>query len=86
MLGYHELAYLHPRRFLANKEEVLKNINNQRPFIIVRLVKLTASHDKGKKGLELQILSKIIEKYKKQYQFLISFEGEPNRTLYRISL
>jgi hypothetical protein len=79
--GYHELAYLHPKRFTANKEVVLKNINYHKPFIIIRLVKLTASHDKGKKGLGLQLLNQIIENYKKRYQILISFEGEPNQPL-----
>ena len=60
---------------------VFKNINDHKPFIIVRLVKLTASHDKGKKGLGIQLLNQIIENYKNQYQILISFEGEPNYQL-----
>jgi len=79
--GYHELAYLHPKRFKVNREVVSKNINNHRPFIIIRLVKLTASHDKGKKGLGIQLINKIIENFKQQFQILISFEGEPNTEL-----
>ncbi len=74
--GYHELAYLHPKRFNFNSEIVLKTLNSNRPYIIVRLVKLTASHDKGKKGLGFQFLDKIIENYKDKFQILISFEGE----------
>lgn len=74
--GYHELAYLHPKRFVFDKEIVGKYINNDKPYIIIRLVKLTASHDKGKAGLGLQLLNEIIEKYKNKFQIFISFEGE----------
>lgn len=77
--GYHELAYLHPKKFNFNKDVIFKDSNNQKPFIIIRLVALTASHDKGKKGLGIQLLNQIIENYKNQYQILISFEGKPNQ-------
>ncbi|MBS4034564.1 MAG: DUF354 domain-containing protein [Ignavibacterium sp.] len=74
--GYHELAYLHPNRFSFDNEILKKNLNTDKPYIIVRLVKLTASHDKGKKGLDTQLLDKIIDKYYTKFQILISFEGE----------
>lgn len=76
--GYHELAYLHPKRFNFDYEIIKKHLNNNKPYILVRLVKLTASHDKGKKGLGFQLLDTIIEKYKEQFLILISFEGEIN--------
>lgn len=74
--GYHELAYLHPNRFNFDKKIVIKHLNNIKPYIIVRLVQLTASHDKGKKGLGFQLLDKIIEQYSNKFQLLVSFEGE----------
>ena len=74
--GYHELAYLHPNRFSIDKEVLKKNLKSDKPYIIIRLVKLTASHDKDKKGLGFELLDQIIEKYKDKFQILISFEGE----------
>lgn len=74
--GYHELAYLHPKRFNFDNEIIKKHLINNKPYIIIRLVKLTASHDKGKKGLGFQLLDKIIEQYSNKFQLLVSFEGE----------
>jgi predicted glycosyltransferase len=74
--GYHELAYLHPKRFNLDNEIIKKHLNNYKPYILIRLVKLTASHDKGKRGLGYQLLDKIIEKFKNNFQILISFEGD----------
>jgi len=77
--GYHELAYLHPRRFSYDSSVIQNHISDKKPFIVIRLVKLTASHDKGKRGLGFQLLDQIIERFKEQYQILISFEGEINK-------
>jgi len=74
--GYHELAYLHPKRFNPDNEVVNEKLKPDKPFIIIRLVKLTASHDVGKKGLGLSIILKLIEKYKNDYEFLISMEDK----------
>ena len=57
--GYHELAYLHPNFFEYDKRIVRNCLGGDAPYIIVRLVKLTASHDKGKKGLDYEILENI---------------------------
>jgi predicted glycosyltransferase len=74
--GYHELAYLHPNRFTPDSTIINEKICTSKPFIIVRLVKLTASHDVGKKGLALSIILKMIEKYESSYDFLISMEDK----------
>lgn len=76
--GYHELAYLHPKRFKSNLNLLNKNITSKKPYIIIRLVKLTASHDKGKKGLGYHLLTQIIENYNEKYEILISYEGQPD--------
>lgn len=72
--GYHELAYLHPNRFTPDNNIVNEKLGTNKPFIIIRLVKLTASHDIGKKGLGLSIILKLIKEYEKDYIFLISME------------
>lgn len=71
--GYHELAYLHPKRFHYNFKKISELIG-QKKYLIIRLVKLTASHDSGKKGLGKKILGEIIDKYSSEYKILISFE------------
>jgi predicted glycosyltransferase len=72
--GYHELAYLHPNRFTPDSDMVNEKTGGGMPYIIIRLVKLTASHDVGKKGLGLSIILKLIEKYGNDYRFFISME------------
>lgn len=74
--GYHELAYLHPNRFTRNNDIVNESLKTDKPYIIIRLVKLSASHDIGKKGLGLSIILKLIEKYENEYGFLISMEDK----------
>jgi len=74
--GYHELAYLHPNHFTPDNIVVNEKLGTAKPFIIIRLVKLTASHDVGKKGLGLSIILELIIKYEKDYDFLISMEDK----------
>jgi len=74
--GFHELAYLHPNHFKFDKDVVSMVIGNEKPYIIIRLVSLTASHDIGKVGLAESLLRKIIDISAEQYKILISFEGE----------
>jgi Uncharacterized protein conserved in archaea len=51
--GYMKLAYLHPNYFQPDIEVVRKYIKEEK-FCIIRLAKLTAHHDKGIGGLNLQ--------------------------------
>lgn len=74
--GYHELAYLHPKHFTSDNNVVNEKLGTNKPFIIIRLVKLTASHDIGKKGLGLSIILNLIKKYEKDYDFLVSMEDK----------
>ncbi len=60
--GYQELAYLHPKYFQADSKRIRAyNLENKKYFII-RLVDLSASHDFGKKGINSNLLDKIIAK------------------------
>lgn len=74
--GYHELAYLHSARFQFNPKLIENLIDLDTPYIIIRLVKLTASHDIGKKGLGYTLLDEIIRLADNDHQILISFEGD----------
>lgn len=74
--GYHELAYLHPNRFRVSPNIVFNELGGKCKFIIIRLVKLNASHDLGKKGLAVDLIKKIIESYKNNYKILISSEDK----------
>lgn len=59
--SYHELAYLHPRQFTADIE-IIKQFNpNLEPYVIIRMVNLSASHDIGKGGLNIGLVKEIIQ-------------------------
>jgi uncharacterized protein len=53
--GYHELAYLHPRRFTPDMEVVRRaGINPSERYFVVRFVSYAASHDLGTAGISEQ--------------------------------
>jgi predicted glycosyltransferase len=47
--GFQELAYLHPRRFAADRERLVA-LGVAEPYIVVRFVSFEASHDLGDRG------------------------------------
>lgn len=58
--GYMKLSYLHPNYFAGDKNIVSKYINCEK-FILIRLAQLTAHHDVGINGLNVELVLKIIE-------------------------
>ena len=59
--GYMKLAYLHPHRFTPRKEILSKyQMQQNDSYVIVRLAKLVAHHDKDVRGLSLSILKEMI--------------------------
>lgn len=75
--GYHELAYLHPKRFSPNilvLNEI--GIKPDEKFVIVRFVSWNASHDIGHKGISLENKMKAIEEFSRYSKVFISSEGE----------
>lgn len=50
--GYHELAYLHPELFTPDPRVAEELSPDERPYFLLRLVSLTASHDAGKRGID----------------------------------
>ena len=86
--GYHELAYLHPNNFTPDKKIVEKYFSADEPYFIIRFAKLTAHHDKGVKGINAEIATRIIDILKPHGRVFITSERalEPSLEQYRIAI
>jgi len=86
--SYHELAYLHPNHFKADKDKIKSLLNNDRPYYILRFSNLKAYHDINKKGINQVIAKKLIEILKPHGNIYITSERELESELepYRISI
>ena len=75
--GYHELAYLHPKRFQTDTY-VLKDagIKEGETFFIMRFNVFKAHHDVGISGLSLQQKLQLIEELKPHGKIFITTERE----------
>ena len=79
--GYMKLAYLHPNRFTPDEAIVKKYISEEK-YCIVRLAQLTAFHDVGINGLNVDLVSNIISQAKEHgYRIYISSESELDESL-----
>jgi len=87
--GYHELAYLHPRRFTPDPE-VLREIGLKEgdPFFIMRFNAFKAHHDVGAKGLSAEQKQCLLRILKAEGQVFITMEKElePEFEPYRLSV
>jgi uncharacterized protein len=72
--SYHELAYLHPNHFIPDMNVLNKYNLNSKPYFIIRLVKLTASHDTGKDGFDKSRIANIISILEKHGNIFITSE------------
>lgn len=73
--GFHELAYLHPKRFkpdISVLEEL--NLKEGEKFVILRFVSWNATHDIGQFGLSLNQKSELIKVILKYGSVFISSE------------
>lgn len=86
--GYHELAYLHPNYFTPDKTKIKELFKNGEKYFILRFAELTAHHDKGKKGINLTVAKKLVEKLTPFGQVFITSERklEPELEQYRIKI
>jgi len=75
--GYHELAYLHPKRFKPDPS-VLDELGMKKDekFAIVRFVSWHASHDIGFKGFSVEDKIRIVKEIEKHAIPIITSEGE----------
>jgi predicted glycosyltransferase len=87
--GYHELAYLHPNRFKANRDVYNKlGLEDGERYAIVRFVSWSAHHDMGHKGLTPENKSRLVKELSKHMKVLVSSEGDliPELRRYLISI
>jgi predicted glycosyltransferase len=84
--GYHELAYLHPNYFTPDQTKVQELFKDGEKYFILRFAELTAHHDEGKKGINLTVAKKLIEKLTPFGRVYITSERklEPELEQYRI--
>jgi predicted glycosyltransferase len=85
--GYHELAYLHPKRFIPDQNVLIESgINPDEVFFILRFNAFAAHHDKGAAGLSQNDKQGLIDKLSRKGRVLITTERkvEPEFAKYRL--
>lgn len=75
--GYHELAYLHPKRFEPDKNILAQNgIQTTEKYFILRFNAFKAHHDIGVRGIQIENKRKLIDMLKDYGKVFISSERE----------
>jgi len=75
--GYHELAYLHPKRFTPDRSVLAEaGIGEQEKYFVLRFISWDATHDIGHEGLSYEGKSNLIRLLSKHGRVLISSEGK----------
>ena len=73
--GYHELAYLHPDRFMPDPDLLPRlGLAENEPYFVVRFVSWEASHDVGEQGFSLAGKRKLVDELEKHGRVFISSE------------
>ncbi len=74
--GYHELSYLHPRYFSADRNLAEQNgLSTSKPTFLLRLVSWQANHDIGEQGWTTELLSSLISFLSPKGKVIISAES-----------
>jgi predicted glycosyltransferase len=86
--GFKEMAYLTAEYFSPSETVMLKFNPDRRPYAIIRLVSLTASHDAGREGLGDARLMRLIGLLERRMKVFITSERELPASVecYRLSL
>jgi predicted glycosyltransferase len=85
--GYHELAYLHPKRFTPDETILVKaGIDPGKKYAIVRFVSWDAHHDIGHGGFSTERKVDLVKSLAKYLQVYISSEGDLPRELESLRL
>lgn len=87
--SYHELGYLHPREFEAEREVVERyGIDTRKPYFVLRFASLKAHHDSGICGINTAIAQHLIDLLRPHGQIYITSERplEPQFEAYRIHI
>jgi predicted glycosyltransferase len=73
--GYHELFYLHPKRFTPDPAIYSElGISSATPYAIVRLSALVAHHDRGVRGLDAATLERVLLTLQSRMRVFITSE------------
>jgi predicted glycosyltransferase len=79
--GYHELAYLHPKRFQPNWQILEKiGLSKDRPYFVIRFVSFNATHDINRRGLEESDKQRLLDLLKKHGDVVVSSEAQKGMT------
>lgn len=86
--GYLKYAYLHPDYFKPDINKVRFLFKNREKYFLLRFARLTAHHDKGKRGIDAELARKIISILNEHGEVYISSERElqPEFEKYRINI
>ena len=85
--GYHELAYLHPNRFVPDKNIYnLLGIKETEKYVILRFVAWNATHDYGHNGISYENKLLAIHEFEKYAKVFISSESELPQDLEKYKL
>lgn len=80
--GYHELAYLHPNRFVPDRSVLAQaGIDQHERYAIVRFVSWSAHHDIGHSGFSERNRIKLVKELSKYLRVYISSECDLPREL-----
>ena len=69
--GFMKLGYLHPNQFTPEKS---KAPDTSKPYILIRLAKLTAYHDEKIKGLDIAFIDRLIKILDNRFHLFINSE------------
>lgn len=87
--GTHELAYLHPKRFIPNHDVIERvGLKDGETFFIMRFVAFKGHHDVGQHGLSIENKKNLINLMEKYGRVIISSERaiEHEFERYRLSI
>lgn len=85
--GYHELAYLHPRRFSPSPAVLADfGLGADERFAVVRFVSWEASHDRREVALSVSQKTALVDRLSRHCRVVISSEGELPETLEPLKL
>jgi predicted glycosyltransferase len=74
--GYHELAYLHPNRFVPDPERLAAfGVEPEEPYSLVRFVSWQAVHDRRERGLTARQKRLLVQVLERRARVLVSSEA-----------
>ena len=80
--GYHELSYLHPKRFEPSKKKAIQaGLSLEKETFLVRTVSWQASHDISEKGWSQELIIKLVNYLKEKGKVIVSAEGSLPREI-----